>query len=426
MFLQFSVSNFKSIQDIATFSMLSSKNNAENTFGLKNYKILDSAVIYGANASGKSNIIKAMGFMTMIIQNRVKVIQSIDKLPYEPFRLNTQSQNMPSAFEIIFFIDDIKYRYGFELDSEKIYSEWLFEDEKGREAKLFSRDIEQKDYVNPKRFKEGERFFNKTNSKIEISQNQLFIWVCDRENNSIISKKILEWFNSFNVIDASRSDSFSQYAVNKMKDDESFKNMIIRLVKAADTGIDGIEAEENDVEIDKIPLELRKIVGEDIVKKGYIKRIDINTIHKKYDENKKYVGDEKFELLKDESVGTQKFFQISAPILDTLLNGKILIVDEIDASLHPILVSYLISLFNNKNKNTKKAQLIFATHDTNLLNSFEREQIWFTQKDKYGATELYSLLEIKNVRDSQNFEKHYIQGKYGAVPFIGDFKFDNE
>ena len=170
---------------------------------------------------------------------------------------------------------------------------------------------------------------------------------------------------------------------------------------------------------------IKKTSKEEILKDGGLKSVSINTYHKKFDENNNEIGNEIFELDDEESLGTRKFFKMSAPILNTLQEGKILIIDELDASLHPMLTKHLIKLFNDKDINTKNAQLIFATHDTNLLKPqiFKRDQIWFTEKDKYGSTTLYSILEIKGVRANDDFEKQYIQGKYGAVPYLGKFEF---
>ena len=173
MLLQFSVSNYRSIKDTITLSMLSSSEN-ENSFKIKKYNLLNSAVIYGANASGKSNLLRAMGFMGRIVLNKTKVIQSTDTLPHDPFRLNSSTKDASSTFEIVFFIDEIKYRYGFELDNTTVYAEWLYADEKGKESKLFYRDSEEEEYVNPK-FKEGYIFFDNSKSKIRVSLNQLFI-----------------------------------------------------------------------------------------------------------------------------------------------------------------------------------------------------------------------------------------------------------
>ena len=422
MLLQFSVNNYRSIKDTITFSMLSSSKN-ENSFKIKKYNLLNSAVIYGANASGKSNLLRAMAFMGRIVLNKTKVIQSTDTLPHDPFRLNSSTQDASSTFEIVFFIDEIKYRYGFELDNTTVYSEWLYADEKGKEAKLFYRDSEDEEYVNPK-FKEGYIFFDNPKSKIRVSSNQLFIWKCDQDGGEI-SKSILKWFSRFNLIDGLDHGGYISYTMKKMED-STFKNEMINLVKTADIGIENITMEEEDVPLDMIekmglPIDLK----EEILKDGGLKSVSINTYHKKFDENNNEIGNEIFELDDEESLGTRKFFKMSAPILNTLQEGKILIIDELDASLHPMLTKHLIKLFNDKDINTKNAQLIFATHDTNLLKPqiFKRDQIWFTEKDKYGSTTLYSILEIKGVRANDDFEKQYIQGKYGAVPYLGKFEF---
>ncbi|MDN5098358.1 AAA family ATPase [Aliarcobacter butzleri] len=424
MLLQFSVSNYRSIKDKITFSMLSSSKN-ENTFKIKKYNLLNSAVIYGANASGKSNLLRAMAFMGRIVLNKTKVIQSTDTLPHDPFRLNSSTQDASSIFEIVLFIDEIKYRYGFELDNTTVYSEWLYADEKGKESKLFYRDADDEEYVNSQKFKEGYPFFDNSKSKIKISSNQLFIWKCDREDDGIISKSILKWFNRFNLIDGLDHGGYISYTMKKMED-LNFKNEMIKLVKTADIGIEDITIEEEDVPLDMIEkLSLPASIKEEILKDGGLKSVSINTYHKKFDKDNNEIGNEIFELDDEESVGTRKFFKMSAPILNTLQEGKILIIDELDASLHPMLTKHLIKLFNDKNINTKNAQLIFATHDTNLLKPeiFKRDQIWFTEKDKYGSTTLYSILEIKGVRANDDFEKQYIQGKYGAVPYLGKFEF---
>ncbi|MDD5373075.1 MAG: ATP-binding protein [Sulfurimonas sp.] len=424
MLVEFKVNNFRSIKDTATFSMLTSSKDEENYFEVRNYNLLKSSIIYGANASGKSNLLKAMAFMGRLVLNRYKIMQSTDLLPHDPYRLSVETENESSTFEIVFFIDEIKYRYGFETDSEVVYSEWLYADEKGKEAKLFFRDVEESDYVNPNKFKEGYDFFNKKEEKIKIAKNQLFIWKCDQSDGEI-SKAILGWFNQFNMIDGMEHDGYINFTMKKMED-EAFRKKIIELVKTADIGIDDIQIEEEDMPIEaiaKLPLPddvKAKIINE----KGW-KSVSLNTIHQKFDKDGQIIGNVVFELNEDESKGTRKFFAMSAPILDTLKNGKILIIDELDASLHPILTQHLIKLFHNKKINKEKAQLIFATHDTNLLKPelFRRDQVWLTEKDQYGATTIYSLAQFKNVRKQEDFERQYIQGKYGAIPYLSPFEF---
>ncbi len=423
MLVEFKVNNFRSIKDTATFSMLTSSKDEGNSFKIRNYNLLRSSIIYGANASGKSNLLKAMAFMKRFVLNYYKILQSTDKLPHDPYLLSDETENASSTFEIVFFIDEIKYRYGFELDNETVYSEWLYADEKGKEAKLFVRESEEPDYVNPNKFKEGYDFFNKKDEKIKIAKNQLFIWKCDQANGEI-SKAILGWFNYFNIIDVMDHKEYINFTMNQMKNIE-FKKQIIELVKTADIGINDIQIKEEDISpemISKLPIP-DDIKNELLNEKG-LKSISFNTIHSKINKDGTHIN-VVFEFNKNESKGTKKFFAISAPILDTLKKGKILIIDELDASLHPILTQHLIKLFHNETLNTKNAQLIFATHDTNLLKPelFRRDQIWFTEKDQYGATTIYSLVQFKNVRKNEDFEKQYIQGKYGAIPYLGKFEF---
>ncbi len=422
MLIQFSVNNFRSIKDNVTLSMLAASKDISNTFFLRDgsYELLNSAVLYGANASGKSNILKAMAQMRNIVLNSTKVHQSTDKLPHNPYKLTKQTVQASTSFEIIFFVQENKYRYGFEFDSTTVYAEWLFLDENGREAKLFYRDIEEEFYVNKNKFKEGRGLEEKT------LKNQLFIWKCDAENGPI-SKEILQWFSHFNMIDGLENRGYIDFTINQMKNQE-FKKEIVSLVKFADLGIIDIATNESKIdskEIEAIPLP--REIKDQILNDENLIKIETHTSHKFFDQDNNEVGQVRFDLHKDESFGTNKFFAMSAPILDTLKRGGILIVDELDASLHPILTTYLIRLFHNKKVNSQNAQLIFATHDTNLLNAdlLRRDQIWFTEKDKYGSTDLYSLVEYKinKARKSTNLEKNYLQGRYGAIPYIGEFGF---
>ena len=418
MLIQFKVNNFKSIKDTITFSLNTATKDKSNSFKIRNYKLLTSSVVYGANATGKSNLLQAIAFMRNMVLNRDKVTQSTDFLPHQPFKLNIETETASSTFEMIFFVGDVKYRYGFEADNQQVYSEWLFQDIKGKEAKLFFRDTDESPnlYVNNRRFKEGK--------KLKILSNHLFIWKCDQEGGKI-SHSILKWFKNLNFIDGLESDGYIDFTMKQMESSD-FKKHIISLVKVADLGI-------NDIEIEKIPLP-REIINElpvpDELKQimllsKEVQTTEIKTKHTKYDKNLNPVGSTDFELKQDESIGTQKFFSISAPILDTLKKGKVLLIDELDASLHPMMTRFLIKMFHNSETNLHHAQLIFVTHDTNLLDSslFRCDQIWFSEKDKYGATDIYSLAEFKNIKATENFEKNYLQGKYSAIPYLGTFNF---
>lgn len=421
MLLQFKANNFKSIKKPIILSMQTASKDEKNDFKVGKYQLLNTAVLYGPNASGKSNILAALKYMKYIVLNRTKVMQSTDTLPYDPFRLSTETELSSSSFEIIFFVDNIKYRYGFELDETTIFSEWLFADENGRESKLFYRDIDEDDYVNKDTFKEGFVFFDKESKKIKISKNRLFLWKCD-EDEGFVSQLILHWFNNFNSLDGMRNSKYLKYTMNKLNNDD-FKDEITSLVKTADMGIESIESDE-----EEYPEKILAIFSEKTREKQSSTRTFIKTHHKKFDEDKNELKNVVFELNKEESQGTQKFFAMSAPILDTLKKGTLLIIDELDASLHPMLTKHLVKLFHNKNINKYNAQLIFATHDINLLKKslFRRDQIWFADKNEYGATQLYSLAQYNNVRKDEDFGKLYLQGKYGAVPYLEDFDFGED
>jgi len=421
MLIQFEVNNFNSIKDTVTFNLQSTLEENNHSFKKLDYNLLQSSVIYGANASGKSNLLKAMKMMTSLVLNQKSITQSTDKLEHQPFLLNSETQTASTSFEIIFIVNETVFRYGFEYDSEIIYSEWLFSSgEVKRESKLFYRDIDEDFYINPTRFKEGRGLDKKT------LPNHLFLWKCDSENGEI-SQKIMKWFSNFNMIDGLDNRGYLQYT-NKKLSDNLFKEDILNLVKIADLGISDIDTHEEKI-TDEIleKLELPANLKESILKDGGLTQIDTLTQHKKFDKDNNLIGNVEFDLNNNESLGTQKFFAMSAPIIDTLKCGKVLIIDELDASLHPILTMHLIKMFHNKDINKNNAQLIFATHDTNLLQDdlLYRDQVWFTEKDKYGATDLYSLLEYKenSTRKDTNKEKYYLQGRYGAIPYIGKFSF---
>lgn len=418
MLVQFTFDNFRSIKDSVTFSMVSGLHNKLATLPARKMSLLPSAVIYGANASGKSNVLRAFDFMKAMVLNSRKVFQSTDTLGHEPFRLSTETQNASSSFEVVFFIMETKYRYGFEADSTTVYSEWLFADEKGKEAKLFFRDTGAENfYINSEKFKEGKG--------LKVLANSLFIWKCDQEGGQI-ARSILEWFKKVNLLNGMHPSDYLAYTLSQMKNPEFYEE-IKKLVTSADFGINDLKHREDEVpfsEIENLPVP-QKIRETILANASPLVKLGAKVMHLKYDETGNQIGLEEFDLASDESEGTKKYFCLSAPFIDTLRNGKILLVDELDASLHPLLTMALISLFNNPAINTKNAQLIFASHDTNLLNQklFHKSQIWFTEKDTVGSTHIHSLVEYKNVRATDNLEKHYIQGKYGAIPYIGRFIF---
>ena len=353
----------------------------------KDLKLLKSAAIYGANASGKSNLAQALSFMKWFAINSSKETQSTEKINVEYFRLSTETESEPSFFEIVFVLDGQQYRYGFEADRDRVVSEWLFYVPKVRETKLFER--------------ENNRFsISKTYKADGIQQrtrdNALFLSV-SAQFNVKIAENILEWLtNQLKIISGLDDKAYLDYTVNCLIEEKN-KDEIIQLIKKLDLGVGEIQVEPT--------------IGE----------IKVKTVHKKFDSEGNYISTEIFNLERQESEGTQKVFALAGFLVDVLKNGQVLIVDELDARLHPLISRAIIELFNSNESNPNQAQLIFMTHDTNLLSNkiFRRDQIWFTEKNRYGATDLYSLAEYK-VRNDASFESDYIKGRYGAVPYTGN------
>jgi hypothetical protein len=425
MLVQFSVRNFKAFKEKAVLNLVASnydKDTRENE-NIKtdpdfNLRIVKSAVIYGANSSGKSKIMEALMFMRDFTIKSSKDSQKGDAINIEPFRLETESEKDSSEFEVIFVFKKEMYRYGFEVTKEKVFSEWLYHKPKTKEIELFYREMQKFD-IHERSFSKGAML-----AKEDLVRDNALMLSVAAQFNDKGAGKVLEWFKGLGTISGLDEEGYQGFTMGRTKSPK-YKEQILELLKVADLGIKDITLEPLDIsKLPKMPKEIRESIEKEMKEENAEFISDVLTTHKKYDLNKKYVGDIQFSLEHEESSGTKKFFALTGPVLDTIENGSVLIVDELDSKLHPNLVCKIVSLFNSKELNPKNAQLIFNTHDTNLLSSglFRRDQIWFTEKDKYGASKLFSLADFKSeVRKTENFEENYIRGKYGAVPFLGDF-----
>lgn len=420
MLIEFSIGNYRSFKEIVTFSMVAAKINAKdkklnesNVFRInENLSLLKSAAIYGANASGKSNFAQAINFMKYFVLSSSKETQAKEAISVEGFRLDTETVKQPSFFQIVFLLEGKRYRYGFEVDKQHVVSEWLFYVPNKREAKIFVRERDSIKLSNV--FKEGKGITDKTRS------NALFLSVAAQFNGAI-SQKILLWFINLNVTLGIEDRAYFHYTVDSFENNQH-KNDIIEFVKKLDLGIDDIIIEKNNITAESLPPAMPESIKNLILTEGGY-NITVQTLHRKYDSEGKLAPPELFGLESNESEGTQILFAWAGPLISTLKSGNILLIDEFDARLHPLISCAIINLFNSKETNPFNAQLIFITHDTNLLSDkiFRRDQIWFTEKDKQGATHLYSLAEYK-VSNDASFESDYIHGKYGAIPFIGDLR----
>ena len=422
MLIEFTVGNFLSFNTKRTLSFKAAAiSDLDNVFTIDNYKLLRSAVVYGANSSGKSNLIKALDRMRNVLLNSVK-LNDKDPLDYSPFLLSEQSEHAPTHFEAEFLIAGKTYRYGFEYSLESILNEWLFvkNGPNNKEITLFIRTPEGIGVADA--FDEGKRKEEATND------NRLYVSLVAQLGGEI-SKQIMEWFRSYNVISGLAHQDYHGFTMRMLHDKNKGCEQALSLFQKLKLGFQEIMVKETEFNTSELPLNLPDSVKSQISKDLTGKKIlAIKTMHNKYNSQGMIVDSVPFDKDNNESEGTKKIIDLAGPTFDSLLKGRMLIVDELDAKLHPLLTIQLVRLFNNKDTNPNNSQLLFATHDTNLLNAdlFRRDQIWFAEKDEFEQTDLYNLVEFKlpdgtKVRNDSNLEKNYIRGRYGAIPYINGF-----
>lgn len=424
MLLQFTVGNVLSFKDKRAFTMEASgikDTPVDNIIKSEAYKVLRTAAVYGANSSGKSNFIKAFAMMGELVLNSVKLNDS-EELTYDPFLLSTETVEKPTYFEIVYLLGNMRFRYGFENTLHKIVGEWLFvKDGNKKEKVLFVRNTEGIGVADE--FKEGEGLEEKTND------NRLFLSLVAQLGGEI-SKGIIEWFRSgYSVLSGLSNKGYTGFSKIMFFQKLSGCDEARRFFRTLELGFKDINVTSQEFDESQLPSYMPSDLKKELVEKlSGKKSLDIFTIHKKYNKKGEIIGEESFNLAERESSGTRKLFDLAGPIFDTLLKGRTLIIDELDAKMHPLISEYIIKLFNDPKSNPNNAQLIFSTHDTHLLasNLLRRDQIWFTEKDKQESTDLYSIMDIvlpdgTKPRNDSNYEKNYINGRYGAIPYVGNY-----
>jgi len=412
MIIKFSISNYKSFKDKKTLSFIPSSITGleeENIIRTKKLDLLKSVGLYGPNAGGKSNLLDGLIFMRWYIINSSKNTQANEAIDVDPFRLNSSSENEPSFFEVEFLIKNTRYRYGFEANKEEIVTEWLFESLKTKEYPCFLRNKQEIKIW--ERFKEGKKLEDKTRA------NALFISVVSQFNGKKASL-IVDWFFQLTPVHGLNT-SLSNYSSKTIELllDKDHRNKLKELILKADFAIEDIEFIEMDKEQIRSSLSKDKLAA-------FNKRYDmmttigrVNTSHSKYDAHLNKIGIEIFNLEQEESEGTKKFFNIMGFLYDAITEGKIIVMDELNARFHTFLSMSILQLFNSK-KNIN-GQIVFVSHDTNLMRNtlLRRDQIYFVEKDSYGSSNLYSLVEYKSRKEAP-IEKNYLEGKFGGIPMI--------
>ena len=402
MILEFSVKNFLSFKEKVTFSMIANSNKElnDNYVEIGGNKVLKSAAIYGANASGKSNLFKILTLVVLMLRSS----NSVDinaKLPLIPFKLDKGSVNKPSEFEIKFILDETRYVYGFIADKDKIYDEYLYYYPNGRETKIFDRtNINEYSYT-----QKDEKILREIEAK--NAQNKFFLatatnWNFDKTKAAY--NFLTNGIGTCNNLEILKNMAYKMYETNP----DYLKDFAIDFLQKADFNIEDYQISQIDV-----PGEFLTAIPEFITK-------TLPDKPKAYQVLFKHKNSDNYLSIDEESLCTQMIFAFIPFLADSLKNKKVLIIDELDKSLHPFLVQYIVEIFNDAEINKNGSQLIFNTHDTNLLdlNILRRDQIWFTEKNsETGESDLYSLSDF-SVRKQENVEKGYMLGRYGAVPFI--------
>lgn len=434
MLVQFKFENFRSFKDEAILNLVAASKlqsdpllDSGNVFLARErpkLELLRVGALYGANASGKSNVTAALSVFKRFVRESANIDFRIDP---EPFLLDITSRDAPTSFEITFLMtasqelasEPIQYRYGFEIkrtkDKLEVLSEWLFEAETTTEALLFEREGSL--VRHGRRFTEGkpllmDKHINRTGS--------LFLSVAAQLGTPKASSLVWHLINGISVLSGLNDDGIHSFTKFCLANDR-YSDLIQDLVREADTGIPGIFLTEEDGMEDKaMPTRVRE--GSPYYKgKNSLDNTFVMANHPVFDLHETQVDTAHFPFLEKESQGTQKLFDFAGPIFDTLARGAVLVIDEMDARFHPMLTRALVRLFQSSESNPNNAQLIFVTHDTNLLDSksLRRDQIMFVEKDRLGGSHMYALSDFKGIRKGSSFEQEYLEGRYGAIPFLG-------
>ncbi len=415
MLVEFSVKNFLSFKDKITFSMeaATGNENEENIIIKGNERILKTTALYGANASGKTNLIKA--FKSAIMMVRMSNNRQIGEklIQMEPFAFDEETQNEPCEFEFVFIANENKYIYGFVADKEKIYEEYFYQYFSAKATRVFER-------TNCNEYKFLQSDEGKLNAiKEKNTDNKLFLatattWNYDKTKDAYLwLAQNIDTYTGGSMLNDFVIDSFSN------DENEELKKFTLRLLEEADIVIRDFSVEIEEREVDNNILMFFKNLNmpTSIVPQKQ-RDVKIKMVHEVKDNNDSV---KVYDLnLINESSGTQILFSFAPILKDVFEKGKILVIDEIERSLHPSLVEMIIKFFHNSEINKGNAQLIFNTHNTNLLSLeiFRRDQIWFAEKNqKKGATDLYPLDDFP-VRKTENIQKGYLNGRYGAIPFV--------
>lgn len=403
MLLEFICKNHKSIREEIVFSAIASKDDIyeDKVYKVAGNRILKATVVYGANGSGKTNFIDAISFVKNLVMNSINH-QPGQGVRQQPHKL--EGYDKESAYKVQFIVKGIRYVFGFSLKNMVVVEEYLYFFPNSRQTKIFERKENS--------FSAGSKFRGKFSACKAILRPNRLLLSCAANFSSV--QEVLDAYYFFNeelvIYGPLNQNNWMNYSLYQINNNPRIKAAVIALLSELGTGIKDIQVKVDQKKLDSS--ELPPFLSDEF--KAFLLKESVDAISAKVKYDKFYI-----DLMEEESTGIRKLFAMMCPLIDIIINGKVLICDELEASLHEALVYGLVKLFINTDSK-KYAQLMFTTHETGLLNLdvFRRDQIWFTEMKKDRSTDLYSLAEIKNVRKEENYGKGYIAGKYGAIPML--------
>ncbi len=425
MLINFSVENFLSFKEEATLSLVASNGKElrethvftpELENEVKSFDLLRSAVIYGPNAGGKTNLLNALSTMKKVVLGSAK---NTAPIPITPFKFSKTTQDAPSTFEVTMLIDKVRYEYGFSATRNRIHSEWLYAFPFNRLQRWFDRkynkDTDSDDYIFGEVLKGDKAVWQRA-----TRTDSLFLSMAVQLNSAKL-QPFCDWFEKklrFIFGDFSLGVTLENYNKSDGKN-------ILNFMQVADFSIADLKVKEEKFSLKKLPDSLPKEVKEALKKKlqDEMDEFQEGTMYEPKTIHKTHEGDICELSLDQESDGTQRMLALASPFLKALKTGQTLIIDELNQNLHPILMRSLIKMFHNPEANKNGAQLIFTNHAVSILRPdiFRRDQIWFCERQTDETTTLFPLTDLKPRKENEDFETYYMAGRYGALPFIQDF-----
>ena len=410
MLIDFRVRNFRSFKEECELSLVASGDTdlrETNTFDTKVPAVpslVNATILYGANAGGKTNIVRALLLMRGMIFESATLIQAGQQFNVQPFRLDEQTAKEPTLFESTVLIDGVRYQYGFEFTAERIVAEWLLVYQKNKPQKWFERKFDGvEDKIETGSYLSGP----KKTWQEATRPNALFLSTAVQLNSTQL-QPLFAWFAESLVVIPDSVQLPFEYSANSLED-ASRRDAMVSLLRSADIGITSISTEK------KKGFELRL----DLVTEGSsIHRVERDVLVPRFTHKGNIAAEFDFG---DEFLGTQKLFSLAGPLLDIIDKGKTLVIDELDSSLHPLLVRQIVKTFQDPEINQNGAQIILTTHDTSLLEGrlLRRDQIWLAEKLQDQSSTLVPLTEF-SPRKGEAIERGYLSGRYGGVPILRD------